>query len=190
MLVWITPPSCTRAHLNPRPSGRQPGWDFERSNLKDGFRRDILYCNSHPGNSRGIHIPIMITWWFIRKLVAYTAISKTLAPYTQNRPISLSHDAPAPYPTIHHIETEMCIFLFPNGAMWDRGQVHFGVCVIGLYITMTSKWARWRIKSPASRLFTQPFIREEIKANIKAPRHWPLCGEFTGDRWIHRTNGQ
>ena len=22
--------------------------------------------------------------------------------------------------------------------------------------------------------------------NIKAPRYWPLCGEFTGDRWIHR----
>ena len=28
---------------------------------------------------------------------------------------------------------------------------------------------------------------EEI---IKAPPHWPLCGEFTGDRWIPRTNGQ
>ena len=26
--------------------------------------------------------------------------------------------------------------------------------------------------------------------NIKAPRHWPLCGEFTGDRWILRTKGQ
>ena len=26
--------------------------------------------------------------------------------------------------------------------------------------------------------------------NIKAPRHWPLCGEFTGPRWIPRTNGQ
>ena len=25
---------------------------------------------------------------------------------------------------------------------------------------------------------------------IKAPRHWPLCGEFTGDRWIPRTKGQ
>ena len=25
---------------------------------------------------------------------------------------------------------------------------------------------------------------------IKAPRHWPLCGEFTGDRWIPHTNGQ
>ena len=27
----------------------------------------------------------------------------------------------------------------------------------------------------------------QIKENIKAPRHWPLCGEFTGDRWIPRT---
>ena len=26
--------------------------------------------------------------------------------------------------------------------------------------------------------------------NIKAPRHWPSCGKFTGDRWIPRTNGQ
>ena len=26
--------------------------------------------------------------------------------------------------------------------------------------------------------------------NIKAPRHWPLCGEFTGDQWILCTNGQ
>ena len=39
---------------------------------------------------------------------------------------------------------------------------------------------RWRLKSPASPLFTQPFIRVQIKENIKAPRHWPLCGEFTG----------
>ena len=40
-------------------------------------------------------------------------------------------------------------------------------------------------KSPASRLFTQPFIRGQIKKKkrpIKAPRHWPLCGKFTGDR--------
>ena len=37
---------------------------------------------------------------------------------------------------------------------------------------------------------TRPFIQTQIKENIKAPRHWPLCGEFTGDRWIPRTNGQ
>ena len=30
----------------------------------------------------------------------------------------------------------------------------------------------------------------QIKENIKAPRHWPLCGEFTGDRSIPRTKGQ
>ena len=59
-----------------------------------------------------------------------------------------------------------------------------------LFITLTSWWARWRLKSPASRLFTQPFIRVQIKENIKAPRHWLLRGEFTGDRWIPRTKGQ
>ena len=40
------------------------------------------------------------------------------------------------------------------------------------------------------RLFIEPFIQAQIKENIKAPRHWPLCGKFTGDRWIPRTNGQ
>ena len=33
-------------------------------------------------------------------------------------------------------------------------------------------------------------FKVQIKENIKAPCHWPLCGEFTGDRWIPRTNGQ
>ena len=42
---------------------------------------------------------------------------------------------------------------------------------------MTSWWARWRLKSPALRLFTQPFIQARIKETIKAPRHWPLCGK-------------
>ena len=39
-------------------------------------------------------------------------------------------------------------------------------------------------------LFTQPFIEAQIKENTKAPRHWPLWGEFTGDRWIPHTKGQ
>ena len=41
----------------------------------------------------------------------------------------------------------------------------------------------WRLKSPASRLFTQPFIRAQIKENIKAPRHRPLLGnsQVTGE---------
>ena len=49
---------------------------------------------------------------------------------------------------------------------------------------MTSLWVRWHSKSPASRLFTQPFIQTQIKENIKVPRHWPLCGEVTEDRWF------
>ena len=30
----------------------------------------------------------------------------------------------------------------------------------------------------------QPFVEAQIKENIKAPHHWPLWGESTGDRWI------
>ena len=33
-------------------------------------------------------------------------------------------------------------------------------------------------------------FKAQIKENIKVPRYWPLCGEFTGDRWIPRTNSQ
>ena len=30
-------------------------------------------------------------------------------------------------------------------------------------------------------------FKVQIKESIKAPRHWPLWGEFTEDRWIPRT---
>ena len=33
-------------------------------------------------------------------------------------------------------------------------------------------------------------FKAQIKENIKAPRHWPLWGEFTGDRWIPLSRGQ
>ena len=39
-----------------------------------------------------------------------------------------------------------------------------------------SLWARWRLKSPASRSYTQSFVRTQIKENIKGPRHWPFTG--------------
>ena len=39
-------------------------------------------------------------------------------------------------------------------------------------------------------LHMQPFDQAWIKENIKAPRHWPLWGEFTGDRWIPPTKSQ
>ena len=53
--------------------------------------------------------------------------------------------------------------------------INFG---IDIFITVTSKWPWWRLKSSASRLFTQPFAQAQFKENIKALRHWPLWGEF------------
>ena len=57
-------------------------------------------------------------------------------------------------------------------------------------ITMTSLWARWRLKSLVFRLFTQPCVQVQIKENIKVPRHWPLWGDFNSNRWIPRTKDQ
>ena len=52
-------------------------------------------------------------------------------------------------------------------------------------ITVTPWWAPWRLKSPASRLFAQPFVLTHIKENIKAPRHWPW---FPSQRASHVEN--
>ena len=38
--------------------------------------------------------------------------------------------------------------------------------------------------------FLNRLFKGKFKENIKTPRHWPLCGELTGDRWIPRTKGQ
>ena len=73
---------------------------------------------------------------------------------------------------------------------WIQRWARIDVMAWKRFITLTSQWARWRLKSQASRLFTQPFILVQITGNIVAPGHWHLCGEFTGDRWIPRTNGQ
>ena len=65
-----------------------------------------------------------------------------------------------------------------EGEVW--GVFHYGDVIMGAIASQIT----------SLRLFTQPFIQTQIKENIKAPRHWPLCGEFTGDRWIPHTNGQ
>ena len=63
-----------------------------------------------------------------------------------------------------------------------RSSVNCGIEYAGwsFAITLTSKWAWWRHRSPASILFTHQFVQAQIKENIKAPRHWPLWEEFTG----------
>ena len=62
-----------------------------------------------------------------------------------------------------------------------RGGIHKLIRVESEVQNVSLQWRHWRLKSPASRFFTQPFIQAQMKENIKALRHWPLCGEFTGD---------
>ena len=56
------------------------------------------------------------------------------------------------------------------------------------WLISDKKYRRCGPKSPASRLFTQAFIQAQIKEIIKAGRHWPLWGEFTGDRASNAEN--
>ena len=58
------------------------------------------------------------------------------------------------------------------------------ICIGWIAITMTSHWARWRLRSPASWLFTQPFIQALIKKTLKlcvtglCAGNSPVTGEF------------
>ena len=89
----------------------------------------------------------------------------------------------------------MHIYDFPSAnlvVVWDKclarpplthRYITFGHCSDVIMDTMASQ-----ITSLAIVYLT--VYSAQIKQIIKAPRHWPWCGEFTGDRWIPRTNGQ
>ena len=68
-------------------------------------------------------------------------------------------------------------------------RLHYGLCNFQAHFSDVILGG-WRLKVPVSRLFSQSFVQAQIKENTKAPRHWPLRGEFTGDRWIPLTKGQ
>ena len=57
--------------------------------------------------------------------------------------------------------------------------------------SMTSQWARWRLKSPASLLFTQLFIQAQIKETTSKLRVTGRCGgnsPVTGEYPAHRAS--
>ena len=60
----------------------------------------------------------------------------------------------------------------------------------GSSITLTSLWPRWRLKSPASRLFTQPFIQTQIKKKHRSSASLAFVWGIHRNRWIPRTKGQ
>ena len=39
-------------------------------------------------------------------------------------------------------------------------------------------------------VYSTVYSDADQRKHKKAQRHWPLCGEFTGDRWNSHTNGQ
>ena len=58
-------------------------------------------------------------------------------------------------------------------------------------ITVTPLWPQWRLKSPASRMFTQPFIQAQIKENINFLHKWPVTRKmFPFDDVIMRPSRQ
>ena len=140
----------------------------------------------HQWSSQRIKIPLATTLSkftmglaYMRALVSITSISK--------------------YSTYPKICTRLSYVLFAVVAAWhsmwpicpysprlftDTGEIARLPLAEKIHFTVTSWWARWRLKSSVSRLFTQPFIQAQINENIIAPRHWPLCGEVTGHLWI------
>ena len=42
--------------------------------------------------------------------------------------LKTSHNAPVPYPTMHHFVTEICTYLLQNVALWDICLMHCGIC--------------------------------------------------------------
>ena len=90
--------------------------------------------------------------------------------------------------TYHHNDNGK-IWIFHITSLCQYISVHILVmCVVWIkYCASIPHNGRERVSNHQpheSRLFTQPFIQTQIKENIKASRHWPLCGEFTGPRWI------
>ena len=70
----------------------------------------------------------------------------------------------------------------------------FNCCSVNQSIRTTLPWRRnghgGVSNHQTHHCLLNRLFRVQIKENIKAPRHWLLCGEFTGDRWIPGTKSQ
>ena len=88
-----------------------------------GQWEEALYSNtSHwlsPHAGWSLHILEWLVWFFITP--------DTIDPFHK------SHNASYIYPAMHHFVAEMCTFLLQNDKLWDIGQVHCGICEMGLF---------------------------------------------------------
>ena len=77
---------------------------------------------------------------FAEKIHCEVSSAKNMRPFCSGinalfYPSHKSHNASDEYTTMHHFVTEMCTFLLQNGALWDMGLVHCGICATGLFAT-------------------------------------------------------
>ena len=73
-----------------------------------------------------------------------------------------SHNALDKYLTIFHFLTEMCTFWLQNGALWDMGLVHCGICATGLRVVGSVSLQSVQCNAFFMRKDTTPFLCREM----------------------------
>ena len=109
-----------------------------------------------------------------------TGVIVTIQVFTTNQFNSLSTEA---HVWDYDIYNCICRCLAPSGA-WPSTSttLHYNDVI-------TSAIASQITSRPHDCLLNRLFKRRSKKTS-KAPRNWPLWGEFSGDRWICHTKGQ
>ena len=89
----------------------------------------------------------------------------------------------------HYKRLEHHIYMVKSGPVGTRGDVYeYGLQRLDAFITVTSHWARWRLKSPASRLLVNRLFRRRSKKTAKlcvtglCAGNSPVTGEFPAQR--------
>ena len=76
----------------------------------------------------------------------------------------------------------------------DIFTVKWKLYIAAIYLFFSRHYSDITIGDIASQITSVSIVYSTVSSGvhkkIKAPRHWPLWGEFTGDRWISRTKGQ
>ena len=108
----------------------------------------------------------------------------------------IRHNPRERYATISGINIAGCFNIPCQSPQWWQCQYRIPSRIwSNTQLSLNSKSLQWRHNGHDSVSNHQPhhcfpFIQTQIKENTKASRHWPLCGELTGNPWIPRTNGQ
>ena len=145
-------------------------WEHNESYFANStFSGTMLTNNSSPSFRRDRYWGVILPLYSLRKTPMCTTLSSTSY---------VSSDKPQKITV-----SQLTFILTINDIISGFGQCHSRWCND---IIITSWWARWRLKSPASQLLTQPFIQAQIKENIKASSL--VTDEFPAQRACNAVN--